>query len=57
MSIEDINPVSAIAGAVGGLFAFYVSGTMMASSFLIRILTFCVTTVVCYFVFDKILDA
>jgi hypothetical protein len=56
MGIEDINPASAIAGAIGGLFAFYVSGTMMPENFLIRIATFAVTTVACYFVFDKVLE-
>ena len=58
MDLSDINPVGVIGGIIGGLFAFMLAGQMMPSGsfgLMTRILTFAMTSVVCYFVVDKML--
>lgn len=51
----EFNPMSAAAGLVGGVISLYVmsSGT---SGLVWKLLTFIFSTIVCYFVFDRIMN-
>ena len=58
MDLSDISPVGAVLGIIGGMFSFMMASSMMPSTGFgmgVKIATFAVTTVVCYFVADKML--
>jgi len=53
MDLEEINPISALMGIVGGAIGFIVAGQMESGIF-IKIAAFLICGVGGYFVFNKI---
>lgn len=56
MDLEDINPMSMVAGIVSGVLGVFTAGSMMPESFLMKIIVFVCCTVAGYAIFEGILN-
>ncbi len=61
MELGELNPKAAGRAIIGGMFSFFRAKSMMAAvggakGFVIQLLTFAATTVVCYVFVNKIAD-